>query len=616
MRRSKQLVAIITLGATVAVACAANGNGERAPQANVAETLAAQRAFRSIHRAWTSALPEARGHLEPRLRDFLSRYPLDRRVRTVRIYLAWLLTQRGRVAEARALVALSRKGAVGTARDFAAVAEAAILLREGKPDQALSVLTPLEGKIVDADERFMFGEQQVLAALAARRHTVAVQHMLEWLWQSAPEDRDAVQGRVHELTQGLAPEPLERSLSDLARESESTASNPDAVAARDWLLDVIADRLARHALERADGELARRLLDSGVTSFHRGARGAALARIAAEGSILPQVAGRSVGLVLSVGSAEQRRRSAQVAAGMATALGLPESASNAESVQLVTGDEDGGAGSMQRALSALAGEGAAILVAGVDGPSAARAAEYSEEADIPLILLTSSKVAADGFAFALGADEDAQVSALESGLRSAGATTLARVGAGGVPCDVAPKLAGLPRFPVDEWKRNKVDGVLVLAGPLCARDVAREAAGSGRRVWLGLGLESAELLSASEVGSSRIAAAAGAFPYRASSPSPEDLKRFVARTGRPPSWYAAMGHDAAVLAQAAFKSFALERVDDARVVSQLHRQAQRELASVQVDLWTTDARGFGGARVLPRTITTAAAAATVKKGKP
>ena len=43
----------------------------------------------------------------------------------------------------------AEKGPAGSARDFATVTEAAILIRMGRPEPALALLGPLQGKIID-----------------------------------------------------------------------------------------------------------------------------------------------------------------------------------------------------------------------------------------------------------------------------------------------------------------------------------------------------------------------------------------------------------------------------------------------------------------------------------
>ena len=56
------------------------------------------------------------------------------------------------------------------------------------------------------------------------------------------------------------------------------------------------------------------------------------------------------------------------------------------------------------------------------------------------------------------------------------------------------------------------------------------------------------------------------------------------------------------LAMTVLHSFPLDRVDDARAVTNLHDRAQDELAKVSVELWSSDRRGFAGARALARNI--------------
>jgi len=78
----------------------------------------------------------------------------------------------------------------------------------------------------------------------------------------------------------------------------------------------------------------------------------------------------------------------------------------------------------------------------------------------------------------------------------------------------------------------------------------------------------------------------------------------VASPALPPvDWYEALGHDAALLARAALQGFSDGRVDDGRVVRELHARAERALGTAEAPLWTTDSRGFSEARVLARTLT-------------
>jgi hypothetical protein len=599
-KSEKQLKLARLLGFWLACAACSHSGKESSLEASVAETRAAQSDFRKIHRTWNTLRPDERGRLRAPLEAFLERHPEDRRARVARVYLAWIHVQSGQVARARELVSETRQGPAGSARDFALVAEAAILVREGKPGRALDVLKPLDGKIVDAEERSLFSEQRVLAAMAARRGAEAIAYLRDWLAHAAPEDRDAVQERARSLTQEIDSRSLEQGLGLLdAQAKKSQTANPELSQARDFLRKLVRDRLVRIAIERNDGELARRLLDAGIAGM-KGEQAAELARIAAAGSVVPRVRGRSVGVVLSVSSAENRRRSAELVLGVSRALGLPESAGDRKAVQLVTSEDDGRPDAVSRALAELAGEGAAVLVAGVDTRAAIEASRYAERARIPVLVLEYVPVKDDGFTFVVGADRAVEAATLEAGVRSKRTgSEVVVLGGGGIACDVAPVAAGMPRFPVQDWKKRQVHGLIVLGDANCARDAARELGSVGHRPLLGLGLECAEIVD--ELASDeRLVVSTGVFPYRAKVDAPESLKRYADQSGHGPTWYAALGHDAARLVQKALASLALDEVVAADDVSARHREARRLLGSASAELWTSERKGFLGGRVLER----------------
>jgi hypothetical protein len=78
---------------------------------------------------------------------------------------------------------------------------------------------------------------------------------------------------------------------------------------------------------------------------------------------------------------------------------------------------------------------------------------------------------------------------------------------------------------------------------------------------------------------------------------------YVERWGGAPSWFEALGHDAASISATVLADFPLDRVDDKGAVVGLHWRARGHLLQAETALWTTSARGFGGANVLPRRIT-------------
>ena len=295
---------------------------------------------------------------------------------------------------------------------------------------------------------------------------------------------------------------------------------------------------------------------------------------------MPHIAGRAVGLFLSVGSPESRRRSAAVAAGAAREL-----ARAAPHTELIVRDDAGLGERALGVLSTLASDGAAVLIAGVDDESAAKAAEFAEKTQIPVLLLRPPlDERARRYGFVVGADERVEVEAIGAALLGAGRQRPVRVGTGGVPCDSRPAFAGQARFPVAEWQKQAVDAVMVLGDAACARDVATEL-GRGRvSALVACGLECAE--ARGQVKLLDVALSAGAFP------SGPNL--------RGKTFYVALGRDGAALARAALAGFPDQRVMDQAKVGELHERARSALENADVELWTSDARGFGRDRSIAR----------------
>jgi hypothetical protein len=93
---------------------------------------------------------------------------------------------------------------------------------------------------------------------------------------------------------------------------------------------------------------------------------------------------------------------------------------------------------------------------------------------------------------------------------------------------------------------------------------------------------------------------AGVFPFGPQ--PPPAVQGWLKAHPSPPTWWAALGHDAAVLAWAGVQVLPAQGTEDPGEVEARHARAASALAAAQADLWTTDARGFGGGRSLPRTL--------------
>jgi hypothetical protein len=115
-----------------------------------------------------------------------------------------------------------------------------------------------------------------------------------------------------------------------------------------------------------------------------------------------------------------------------------------------------------------------------------------------------------------------------------------------------------------------------------------------------IGLEAAEVIGEA-IRMPSLVATAGNFPLKRGDVT-SAMSGFKKRHGKAPSWFAALGHDAAVLARVALRTLPQDRADAKEEVDKRHQAARDALLRAEADLWTTDARGFAGQGVIVREI--------------
>jgi hypothetical protein len=565
--------------ASLLLACQ-GAHRDTGPAVSLAEGGPAQSEFRTLRATFFDADGPRRAALARRFEDFLHRFPADPRAHDVTVFLAWARLEAGEWESAARLLVPIAEQAEGPRRDFARVAQAALYTRSGSAPRASELLRTLEGRLVDLDERFVYGEERARAAFVAGAYDEALRALLAWLVQ-APLDRQSRARATANTLLGLVPSAdLVHALSGFRREGEGNAA-PELTQARGWLSSTIARKLTDLAFERRDSDLARRLLEAAPVALRATPEGQRLVALASGGPKAPAIAGRAVGLLLSLTGSSERRRASAVAAGITRVLGSARGAAGGRGVELLvrydTGDVDA-------ALAALAAEGASLFVAGNDDETARLASARAEVLRVPLLLLRPllRQPSPQGFTFVLGADDGAVEQELIQALDGRGRRELARVGPSGISCSVEPEAPGRPRFPLATWKRGGVDALLVLGDPDCARDLASEVKSAGERWVLALGLDAS--LAYGTLGVPTIAPAAGTYPANAP----------------PGGWYEALGHDAGLLAARALEALPSAGVVRGDEVGVLHEKARDSLAVVEAELWTSQARSFRGGRSLSR----------------
>ncbi|HVZ35039.1 MAG TPA: hypothetical protein VG963_21585, partial [Polyangiaceae bacterium] len=578
MRRAAPFQLVCGLGWALCLSCGARHTGLR-PEAALASSAGAQAEFRLLHERWTSTAPDSRPELERELTRFIQRYPEDPEGRWVRIYLAWIRLQLGDIPLAERWLGLADPGASGAATDLSDVVRASIDLAAGRAPLAYAKLEALEGQLIDADDRLLCLDRLVLASLAVQRYPEAVHQMLELAALAARRHRERV---WHALEPRLAEIPLPALEASLPRVSANAIESPsvrpaERAAAAEWLRQQILQVLSQSAISRQDVGLAQRLVANAPAADPTSSGHSQLLWLATQGGLTPTIAGRTVGLALELDDAHLRQRSMQVAGAIADTLEFAPHAANLPPVQLETRQVEGEA--VADALARLAGDGASLLVAGLDPRGARLAADFAAQHAIPVLLLNEPEghpSALPDTAYLIGTDDEAADQLLRRTLEPR-VDALITLGADDSACTEDGNGGSATAALMDTEVRRP--GVLFVGDVECAASALGALRGSERRWVVGLGLHA---LGASRaelglrdlwtLGVGRLGSTANSDPTYA---------RWLGTRGRAPSWYEALGHDVARLAEASIPAAAAGLLRDPASVADVHRRVALGLSHAE-----------------------------------
>lgn len=585
--------------------CASRQEAGPEPELALAGSAEAQARFRSLHEAWVSTPLDARAGLERRLTEFVQRYPTDPQGRWVRIYLAWIAIQQKRLDIAERWLALAEPGPAGAANDLAGVVQAALELSKGNAAGAYRQLLELSGKLIDADDRLLCLDQLVLAALAYHRYQAAVLHMLELSAQAARRHRERTWRALEPRLASIPLPELEASLPSLSTDQIQSASVTPAerAAAVDWMRRTLLELLSRSALDEQDVALAQRLVATPRAASSDDLDKSELLLLATRGTLERSVRGRGLGLALELSDEVSSQRSIDVATGISLTLDLPGQAREKDSIVLVTRQVE--QGKVADALARLAGDGASLLVAGFDADSARQASDFAAQSGTPVLLLhepadpSGTAAALAPSAFVLGVDDrradDVLYAALEPRFHQ-----VVRVGSLEAPCPESDEqLDALLANASAGGRRPRLE---FDAGSNCARQVLMHLPRALRPLALGFGLDAlAVAWDDAPAADEMWAVGAGRLP-NLDGPRDALVSLWYSRKSRPPTWYEALGHDAALAASIAIGPAPRGVLRDADSVRDVYRSVRERLGQALGALWTADGDRFDGTRHLPRAL--------------
>jgi hypothetical protein len=625
------------------------------PTAALASTPAAALAFEGIRDGWRDPEHLPPGVLRAELEQFLVEHPKDGLAPLARVMLALVALKQGDFPTADRELARGSKLPPGSTRDLWTVALARRARLGGEPERALDLLRPLVGKNVDPLDRTEFQDELVLATLATHREYEAISYMDAWLRASSEEEKAKTIAAVTAVVEKLPRDVLVSSLQAMRTQRASFGYGVE-------IERILAQRLVALATTSGDAELARMLLDPDAGALVvAGDAGAELGELATSRRGLNVVEGRTIGLLLPTESPGLRDESADVLRGVMWALGLPrgvralatsgatgkvapapggatvlrpqcapleaapalEEPTPDEQVRLVTRDDAGSADRTEVSLDELAGEGASIIVAGIDAQTSTRALRWAEAHGVAVVVLVppDEAVPTRAAGFVLGEPRRQVIEALGRAAPSLATESVAAVvdeselaalpaqgGAVGgltllpaVSCEVPAKRAGDPRFPLSAWDHEKAHTWLVSGSPACARDVVGELTGARARGVVALTLEAAAL-PVHGAGLRVVSASAGVVPETAAEDTRDDERRRFAATLGTVSWWTALGRDAATLARVAARQLPTSSAGEPSEVTARRARARALLEGTHARLWTTESTAWQADHTMKRTI--------------
>ena len=289
----------------IVVACAACAadTGEHVT-ATLSASVEASSAFAALRDSFEHDPHDAA--LVKRFSAFVARYPTDATSELAKAYLGHLLLDTHDTDGARRQLAAIKEPLPGNTHDFWLSLRARLLMRDSKADAALALLEPLASKVVDLPLRTVLLEEVAVASIDAHRSLEAVAYLDGWLRAVPPHAHKEAHERAAAQLARLDPSVLEQTLA--AMQSED-AGGYSAEVQR-----MVAEALAKHAIDAQDTKLAQRLIDSSLAKYVTGTpAGQDLRDLATSLRGANVVVSRTIGLVLPTDNAELRDAAADAA---------------------------------------------------------------------------------------------------------------------------------------------------------------------------------------------------------------------------------------------------------------------------------------------------------------
>lgn len=552
------------------------------PTAALSQSTTAQAGLRALDQAWREGRDRERQLLEPRLRAFIAAHPGSPETRQVMLWLGWLCVAKQNFDEALALADQASADREGALADAARVLRAAVYTWRGQAQQALRLLEPLSGMIVDSLERDNWSREIIRATLKLQHYDDVLKWALVWRLECTEDRRASVEREITRVLDQVSRAALERLWVQLEIALQLPTSIPGRKQARSWMRSAVTERLARYAIYNQDAALAQRLLYDPAVSLQRNVSLKRLARIAARAETENQSVGRKIGIVLDLDDSQQRRRSSEIVTGILQTL---DEMSQKDQAQLLTREasraEPNG---YEDAVNDLYNEGVAIIMGGFDSHTATELLIKTRPRGVPVVTFVPLEPAELGERAFFVDTSDAKAADLWRERLKPDAQNAIEV----TDSDPACGAVVAPAF--ENWRTKHIQSVYFATGASCTEKYGYAAAEQTHLpdIWLG----PKALAGADAWQPAAIAGFVTFQPIAASAESESALVAWHQRFSRFPHYYEALGHDTSVLIIAALNGVPNLAASNASARDEVLSRVSRELLRARAPLWTSTAHGF------------------------
>lgn len=402
---------LIAMGSTIALGCP-QGSGQRPIETTPALTTDDPDAEADLRDA-DRAAEEGRTEAAALYRSFLEEHPSDPLKPLAELGLGRVLLGNGDAAGALTHFDRAATSDDEVVRERARFHRGVALHLLGRHEEALDLLEPLRGRMVDPRDTALL-LRTIAAASMAMRDPVAALEALDLLVEANPSEADTSEARAR--IEAIAT----RELPDAEVSRAYGALEHDGAA---W--PFVALRAIRAAYESGDVDrvrtMAAELRAEGLELSDE------LSQLVSRADRIAIADPRVIGAILPL-SGRGREIGQRALRGLMLALGPADAPPSPTSTQLVFRDDGGDPDRAVRAVEELVSTHRAIAIVGpLDGPSAAAAARRAEQLGVPLIALSGAAeiTSAGPMAFRLFPTPDGEVRALVRAARARGATRFA-----------------------------------------------------------------------------------------------------------------------------------------------------------------------------------------------